>query len=634
MSSIITGAGLNSFRSQFTAGTTFALAEIIDNSIQWKRSDQDCTVDIIMIESPHGGGWRLNEILIVDNGLGMSYDSISTCLNFGGGSNHGSEVKGRLGKYGLGLPYASSSQCREYHVYSWENRANMYHTFRNHDKYLANDPVVPEEVDRVDSLPQEFYEVIPRLSALESGTIINWKNCDRLDVSFSKTLINNINKNLGRIYRHYITSGVNINFQVYRKSGSRRYDRMTDLCSPIGIYDPMFLTENTILPVPYNNQRTNLPWGGEDGTGEKILVFSEKMENGVKRHEIKLRYSIARDDIQANDGGNREPGKTYYKKATGISLVRANRELKLSDFGFPFPNGNGDQRHRWWSIEVSFEPVSDDILGVQANKLDARNFRYLDSADYAELESNGMYDESVRLRHELSKEIDRAIKGMWEIVSKRGKGSRGKQKCPQCGQPTFVDGKCESCDYKADFCPKHGIKLLDGKCPMCGKVIDLPMCVIHRIPFVDGKCPTCPDNQPPLTDEQREELLKIIRNDYPEVKDDEEAIQKILEWFVRSNQRHFMVFTNLRAPNVFINHIEFQNKFTIIEVNNIHPFYEHFIDKILKEDDDNSMTPLLLFLASWVETERRDYSNSEVLKRFRGSFGNSLMDVIANWKSV
>ena len=50
MSSIINGAGLNSLRSQFNAGTTYAIAEIIDNSIQWKRSDVDCDINIVLIE--------------------------------------------------------------------------------------------------------------------------------------------------------------------------------------------------------------------------------------------------------------------------------------------------------------------------------------------------------------------------------------------------------------------------------------------------------------------------------------------------------------------------------------------------------------------------------------------------------
>ena len=49
--SIINGAGLNAFRSQFTAGTTYALAEVIDNSIQWKQKNKSAEINIVFIES-------------------------------------------------------------------------------------------------------------------------------------------------------------------------------------------------------------------------------------------------------------------------------------------------------------------------------------------------------------------------------------------------------------------------------------------------------------------------------------------------------------------------------------------------------------------------------------------------------
>ena len=634
MSSIINGAGLNSFRSQFSAGTTYALAEIIDNSIQWKRPYMNCDINIVMIEHGKHGTWRLDEIFISDNGLGMSKETISTCLNFGGGKNHGTEENGKLGKFGLGLPYSSCSQSPNYHVFSWEDRKKMFSTFREHSKYKSNDAVEAEPVEKIDDLPNIFYDLIPEVKNYKSGTIIQWKECDRLDVSQSKTLINHINQNLGRIYRHFINNGVNIQFVVYRTMDNKRYEKVVELCKPIGIFDPMFLMENTILPEPYNSQATNMPWGGLDGTGEKDISFEETIVGGTKMHHIKLRFSIAKSDIQISAGGNTELNKKFYKKAQGISLVRAKRELKLADFDFQFPNGNGDQRHRWWSIEVQFEPISDTLLGVSANKLDAKNFRYLESGDYSEIEKNGMVDESTKLRHLLSKEIDKAIKDMWKIIDPRGKGLRSKTKCPACQEKAFVDGKCESCGYKAVICPKHGIRLENGKCVLCDRTPDLPMCIIHKVPMENDKCPKCPPKLDELNEPEKQELVRILKSDYPEIKDDPDSIERIISWFVQSNRRHFIIFTDLKAPSIFINHIDFQDKFVIIEVNTKHPFYEYFIQQVLDEDEDSSLTPLLLFIASWIESERKDYTNSEILERFRSSFGNNLMEVIANWRVV
>ena len=130
-----------------------------------------------------------------------------------------------------------------------------------------------------------------------------------------------------------------------------------------------------------------------------------------------------------------------------------------------------------------------------------------------------------------------------------------------------------------------------------------------------------------------ENALQNWENDYPEIKDDDAAISRTIEWFAQSNKRHFIIFTDLKSPSIFINPIDFQQKFWIIEVNTKHPFYEYFIQDILDEDEQETLVPLLLFIASWVESEMKDYSNSAILERFRGSFGVSLMDVIANWKN-
>ena len=408
--SIINGAGLKSFRSQFTHGTAYAIAEIIDNSIQWKRPEIDCEINIILLERGAKGNWKLDDVIITDNGLGMSKEVIETCLNFGGGQNHGPAVEGRLGKFGLGLPYSSCSQTSDYHVYSWENKDNIFTTFRDHNKFQDSDPVEAEPVQKLTKVPSLFVELLPNINSYDSGTIVYWRNCDRLDVAQPKTLINHINLSLGRIYRHFIGKGVNIKYLVYRTADNKKFDKVNELSNPIGIFDPLFLMTDTILPGKYGKVATNVPWGGANSSGVHEFDFIEKTNDKDIKHHFKLKYSIAKAEIQDNGGGSELGG--FYKKAIGISLVRAKRELRQSSFDFQLPNGQGDPRHRWWSVEVLFDTISDDILQVNANKTDARNFRYISSEDYTEMESNGLVAERTRLRHELSKKIDHAIKSM------------------------------------------------------------------------------------------------------------------------------------------------------------------------------------------------------------------------------
>ena len=61
-------------------------------------------------------------------------------------------------------------------------------------------------------------------------------------------------------------------------------------------------------------------------------------------------------------------------------------------------------RHRWWKIEVKFEPISDDLLGVNANKTDAQHFRYI-----SDLDQEDQSIDYIKLRYKLSAAIQNRI---------------------------------------------------------------------------------------------------------------------------------------------------------------------------------------------------------------------------------
>lgn len=110
--------GVESLRDNGYRDTAMALSELIDNSIQ-ANADK---IEILLIERHSNTGRReylVNEIVVVDNGEGMDKNIIETSLRFGGGTRHGAS-KG-LGKFGMGLPNSSASQCTRFEVYSWRN---------------------------------------------------------------------------------------------------------------------------------------------------------------------------------------------------------------------------------------------------------------------------------------------------------------------------------------------------------------------------------------------------------------------------------------------------------------------------------------------------------------------------------
>ena len=91
-----------------------AIAEIVDNSIQAKATD----VKITLITKYEHNKHRIKDIIIRDNGDGMSEEVLSNALQFQGGTNHG--AKSGLGKYDMGLPASSCNQTKYFEVYSWQ----------------------------------------------------------------------------------------------------------------------------------------------------------------------------------------------------------------------------------------------------------------------------------------------------------------------------------------------------------------------------------------------------------------------------------------------------------------------------------------------------------------------------------
>ena len=100
---------IRSFRDSGYKNTAAAIAEIIDNSIEAKAKN----IKILVFEKDEKirrGGKRISEIAIVDDGIGMDEKILSTSLQFGNGTKLATR-KG-IGRFGIGLPNASISQCQ------------------------------------------------------------------------------------------------------------------------------------------------------------------------------------------------------------------------------------------------------------------------------------------------------------------------------------------------------------------------------------------------------------------------------------------------------------------------------------------------------------------------------------------
>ena len=92
-----------------------AMSEIIDNSIQADAKN----IFVIVSEEYNSktGHNNISEIGFLDNGSGMTFQELCSCLGIGYSTR--TDRKG-MGRFGVGLPQASLYACPSVEVYSWQ----------------------------------------------------------------------------------------------------------------------------------------------------------------------------------------------------------------------------------------------------------------------------------------------------------------------------------------------------------------------------------------------------------------------------------------------------------------------------------------------------------------------------------
>lgn len=399
---------IQTFRDAGYKNTASALAELIDNSIEADAKN----IQVLTTESEVQGArritTRISEIMIYDDGIGMSAETLAMCLQFG----NGTRLKSRsgIGRFGIGLPNASVSQCRRVEVFSWQS-GQCHRTHLDVDEVRENkqqnvNPVHPCP------MPNERLKLIEG-DVGETGTLVVWSNCDRLDIARATTLFKRMENELCRVYRHFLDTDDAYGKRRNIKLINTGKDRKT---FELHANDPLYLMVPNTLP-DHKEKPTNARHGD---VIKLILPYNERGDEGV----VEVRFSVALPETQAL-GGNSELGR-HYRANTGISFVRAAREIDFGVFGYFNPQ---DERHRWWGCEVRFEPIFDEVFGVTNNKQAVRGIQFLDQKEFEadhpdDWEEMIQEDPKLRLRAELSKLLFITIKQLEDIIKGRGRGTR------------------------------------------------------------------------------------------------------------------------------------------------------------------------------------------------------------------
>lgn len=584
-------SGIESFRSNGYRDTSMALAELIDNSIQAGARK----VDILLFEKKMGTEKRreslVYEIAVVDNGDGMTPEVLEKSLRFGGGTKY--NAKSGLGKFGMGLPNSSSSQCPRFEVYSWQNPEHIFYDYfdfeeikRTNSEYLPEPSEVPIP-KHIRQCYSDFYK---------HGTLVRWVNCDKVTPKRSKLLVPNIAKSLGRIYRYFINEQVlELKIRVFEHNGER-YSEKEDYKQEVRPLDPLFLMTNTCLPGNFSKQATSEKWEeGEylfpDPKGDKD---NQELYEALK-DSIKVKFSIVKPEIKRSQGNTKTYKKdslgAYYKELQGISIVRAGREIKLSDFGFI--TDVSDPRNRWWKVEVNFEPVFDEIFGIDNTKQNVHTFKciVLDEVVENQIEE----DLPFYFMAQLSKFIENQIKSMKERINAMDRGIRS----PHPEEDSTGDGNEED---RGEF-PEEALPV--------------------PLPTEDNE-----EEEESVRDKERKELSDWLLARYPLYDKNPNQLKLAIDWFFKISYKQLVLFQPIGSASLY-EYKTFGHK-TIVEINTNHVFCQDFIQPILEGDDCEKLNQLLLLFGSMVETEKN--LRYEQIVTFRAQLAVNLSRFIMDWK--
>jgi hypothetical protein len=293
--------------------TAQAVAEFVDNALQARA--KSIAIDVV----PTDEGDYPMELFVRDDGTGMDTATLSSALTFGGSSRFGD--RSSLGRYGMGLPNGALSRARRVDVYTWQQRDAVLSTHLDVDEIVAKGQRTLAPIEPISRPP-----FVPRTT---HGTVVRLRRCDRLEYRRISSLVNRLDKDLGRIYRRFLWRGLDL-----RVNGRR-----------IGARDPLLL-RHAVSGVRARQFGDALVYRlpGARGIGTVEVRFSEL--------PIERWQALSSEE-------KRQLGIT---NAPCVSIMRADREI---DRGWYFMGGKRRENYDdWWRCEVSFEPSLDELFGI------------------------------------------------------------------------------------------------------------------------------------------------------------------------------------------------------------------------------------------------------------------------------
>lgn len=313
-----------------------AVADIVDNSI----SAHATKVAISATCSQKNGNIR---IIIADNGDGMSLNELCNAMTYG--SDERAE-RHSLGKFGLGLKTASTSQCRKLSVVSRKSGKvrpsklvlDIDHTAEtNKWEYLEIEPK-PDDI-----------RYLQNVAPGHSGTVVKWKKCDRI------------------LTRKFISGG-NAQMKAFEQ-------KLADLTFHLAIVFQRFLDKDDDRAPNVEitlNGKAIPPWdpfcraitSTELVRDQPVAIHDDFSDKDVILHTAA--YVVpSRDELNAAEESLVFPPGISPDKLQGIYVYRENRLIHWGDW---CRLAKSEFHQRLCRIEISFSEELDDCFQVDFKK--------------------------------------------------------------------------------------------------------------------------------------------------------------------------------------------------------------------------------------------------------------------------
>jgi anti-sigma regulatory factor (Ser/Thr protein kinase) len=559
-----------------------AVAELIDNSIQ-AGEELESRVDIELICEEETSqilerqSSRINRIAVYDNAVGMDFETLHKALAFGEGTRRGASTG--IGKFGMGLPNASISQCNRVDVWSWQDGECYHSSLDLNEISKTGIDIIP--LPEKSELPDEWKSKI-KSPIKDHGTLVVWSDLDRLKWKRHKAFFTNSEFIVGRMYRYFIEADrCSIRMAAYN-------DNTCVFEEHVLPNDPLYLMSSTNTPEPFDQKGGFIPYGDPDLDKYEIDYKGQK-------HTVKLKFSVADHNFRRNFNdyysksyGN--PGDTPFgkhcAKNLGISVVRSGRELELNN-SF---NVQYDPTERWWGAEISFDAALDEIFGVTNNKQAATAFKQITKEEIANEEEIKPSEVKDYLRGENDPRL--FLLEISEIIYSKLSAIRGEIKKQREGQNALKETSKTDAAEKA----ASNIANEDG-----GKgVSDL--------------------KKESLTDEQKKEELKqdLISDGADE---NDEDIQAAITAALEDDEKFIIGSADIRGADIIFDVTQPAGKLKVT-INESHGIFKHLIEP-LKENNEMAYDTIKLLFASWALMEDREQNESyrEMLEEARKEWG-------------